>query len=63
MDFLEGLPTDKLGVWAVVGWEGVIRDPETAARFHRLVGSWAVSAKNPILKAAAAAAKKVGGVR
>jgi hypothetical protein len=61
--FLEGLPTDKLGAWAVAGWEGVFRDPETAARFDRLVGSWAVSAKNPILKAVAAAAKKVGGLR
>lgn len=60
VDFLEGLPSDRLGPWAVKGWEGAIRDPEPVARLGQLVGSWAASAKNPLLKGAADAVRRIG---
>jgi hypothetical protein len=60
LDFLEGLPTEKLGPWAIAGWEGVVRDPDVRARLTALIASWAVSAKNPTLKTAAAASRRVG---
>lgn len=60
MDFLESLPADKLGPWAIKGWDGVIRDPEIQRRFNQLVERWAATAKNPMLKAAAEGATKLG---
>lgn len=53
LDFLESLPSDELGPWAVRGWESVIRDVSIKSRFNRLIETWAASAKNPVLKAAA----------
>lgn len=55
VDFLEALPRERLGAWAVSGWEGVLTDPAHAARFARLLNAWATAADtNLILKAAAA---------
>ncbi|HVX90766.1 MAG TPA: hypothetical protein VHC20_04015 [Candidatus Paceibacterota bacterium] len=56
--FLEGLPSEKLGPWPVRGWEGVITEPDTSARFERLLDTWAKSAKSQFLRSAAAAALK-----
>lgn len=56
--FLESLPRDRLGPWAVGGWEGTIKDADASARFDRLLEAWSASAKNPMLKGAAAAVLK-----
>lgn len=56
VEFLEGLPRDRLGSWPVSGWEGVIRDSAMADRFNQLLGTWATEAKGGFLKAAAASA-------
>jgi hypothetical protein len=64
LDFLESLPTDKLGPWVVKGWEGVIGDGAAKARFDELVTKWATTAKNPMLKIAASSVTRLGrGVR
>lgn len=57
MDFLEALPSNKCGPWAVSGWQGVIKDAECSTRLFRLLGEWAKSG-NAGLKAAAEAALK-----
>jgi len=58
LDFLEGLPRDRCGAWVASGWEGAIRDPETSARFDRLLEAWSQTTKNEILRAVAGAAFK-----
>lgn len=59
LDFLEGLPRDRLGAWPVQGWVGALKDPEVVARFDGLVDSWATSPKSAqILKTVASAAQK-----
>lgn len=58
MDFLEALPSNKCGPWAVSGWQGVIKDVECSTRLSRLLGEWAKVVHNPGLKAAAEAALK-----
>lgn len=67
LDFLESLPTDKLGPWAVKGWEGVIQETEAKARLDRLFASWSALDNNGMLKAAASSVtqlnRRVGGVR
>jgi len=40
LDFLEGLPSQRLGPWACAGWEGVIRDPEQNRRYDNLLEVW-----------------------
>ncbi len=40
LDFLEGLPIQRLGAWACAGWEGVIRDPEQNRRYDSLLNVW-----------------------
>lgn len=59
LDFLEGLPKDKLGPWAVKGWEGVIVDKEHKDKFNELISSWAKTS-NSLLKAAAGGVLKMG---
>lgn len=64
MDFLEALPSGKCGPWVVSGWQGVIKDAESAARLTKLLGDWSKVTNNPGLKASAEAAlKDVKGVR
>ncbi len=53
LDFLESLPIERLGPWVITGWESVIKDAETEARFKRLLQGWATQEKNKVLKAAA----------
>jgi hypothetical protein len=59
LDFLEALPSDRCGPWAVTGWQGVITDASATARLTALIEGWAASAGNPALKAAATAAQRV----
>lgn len=58
-DFLEALPSDRCGAWAVAGWEGVLRDSEISSRFDGLVHTWSTSARNKFLRAAAGGALRV----
>jgi len=53
MDFLEALPSSKCGPWAVNGWQGAIRDPESTARLTKLLGDWSKATDNSRLKASA----------
>lgn len=52
VDFLETLPSDRLGPWVCRGWEGVLKEPEEVQRFDRLLGIWAAEG-GKTLKAAA----------
>jgi hypothetical protein len=58
LDFLEELPPDRLGPWAVSGWQSIIRDSGGITRLSSLLKSWATSS-NPLLKASALNAIKV----
>ncbi|MBV9877723.1 MAG: NTPase KAP [Verrucomicrobia bacterium] len=40
LDFLEGLPRDRVGPWVCAGWEGVITEPGMIQRFERLLELW-----------------------
>ena len=60
VDFLEGLSTERLGAWAIGGWGGAIRDADAKIRLDTLISTWAASGKNPVLKAAASATRRVG---
>lgn len=62
LDFLEVLPKDKTGAWAVKGWEGVIVDQTQKERFAKLISTWATSGST-VLKAAANSVQKMGGAR
>ena len=54
LDLLEALPRDRVGPWAVSGWEGVITDSALVSRFDRLLEAWSTGAStNAFLKAAA----------
>lgn len=59
LDLLEGLPANRLGPWAVKGWENVITDEQAKGRLKRLFETWASTADNPMLKAAAASVKRL----
>jgi hypothetical protein len=55
LDFLEGLPRNRLGPWACSGWEGVIKDSEHNNRYDQLLELWKKDG-SPFLKTAADAA-------
>ncbi len=40
LDFLEGLPRNRLGPWACSGWEGVIKDADHNRRYDQLLELW-----------------------
>lgn len=40
LDFLEGLPRDRVGPWVCSGWEGVLKDADATQRFDRLLQAW-----------------------
>jgi hypothetical protein len=40
LDFLEGLPRQRLGPWACSGWEGVIKDADHNHRYDQLLELW-----------------------
>jgi len=56
LDFLEGLPAERLGFWVVSGWTDAIKDTEMVERFQKLVQQWATV---PKLKAAATSTLKI----
>ncbi len=58
VSFLEGLPIDKLGIWAVVGWDGVIVG-SPREKYNKLLSLWASNGSNKILKTAAANILKI----
>lgn len=62
LDLLEALPADRCGPWPASGWEGVIKVPESMARFERLLQTWSTS-KNSFLKTTATAALRTRGNR
>jgi hypothetical protein len=53
LDFLEGLPSQRLGPWACAGWEGVIKDAEQNRRYDNLLEVWKTDGA-AVLKATAA---------
>jgi predicted KAP-like P-loop ATPase len=59
VDLLESLPADEVGAWAVQGWGSVITNAEPATRLAQLIGSWATSSQNSVLKTAATAAQRL----
>jgi hypothetical protein len=59
LDFLETLPSDRCGPWAVTGWQGAITDASAKTRLTALIEGWAASTANPALKVAATAAQRV----
>ena len=58
LDFLEALPKNKCGPWAVRGWQSVIKDTECDKRLNKLLNEWSKITNNPGLKAAAEAVLK-----
>jgi KAP family P-loop domain len=60
LDFLEQLPTDRLGAWVVKGWSESIKTADGRSRFDGLLERWKGS-KSQLLSAAAAAAAKAKG--
>jgi hypothetical protein len=40
LDFLESLPSQRLGPWVCSGWDGVIKDADANQRFDRLLDKW-----------------------
>jgi KAP family P-loop domain len=52
LSFLESLPVERLGPWAVTGWVGVIKSDEEKERLQKLLQRWSAS-KNSKLKPAA----------
>jgi hypothetical protein len=60
VDFLQALPTARLGPWVVSGWQGVIKGEGERSRFKELVEGWAAQSDNSMLSATAKAANKTG---
>jgi hypothetical protein len=52
LDFLDGLPRNRLGPWACSGWEGVIKDADHNRRYDQLLELWKKDGSQ-FLKAAA----------
>lgn len=59
VDFLESLPTKKIGVWAIAGWDQSIKTTVNKERLKDLLGKWSKSQDNKLLKEAAGAALKI----
>lgn len=59
VDFLEGLPAEKLGPWAVAGWDSVVSSVGPAARLMKLIDGWSKIGNNAFLKAAATGVKQL----
>jgi hypothetical protein len=59
LGFLQGLPVDSVGGWAVTSWGGVFVEPGVVSEFASLQQTWATSATSAGLKAAAVASSKL----
>lgn len=57
LDFLESLPTQRIGAWACAGWGSLIKDREQTQRYDKLLDLWKTSG-SPMLRATADAALK-----
>jgi predicted KAP-like P-loop ATPase len=55
LDFLGGLPVNRLGPWVCSGWEGVIKEAEVTGRFEVLLEGWSKDGSQ-FLKSAASVA-------
>lgn len=55
LDFLESLPVEHLGLWAVQGWNDVIKNSESMAQLERLLKKWGTNTTNKPLQVAAKA--------
>jgi len=53
LDFLESLPADRCGTWPAAGFDAVIKDAASAARYDKLLTRWQ-SSKSTGLKTTAA---------
>lgn len=60
LSFLETLPANRLGPWAIQGWGSVITGADSTTRFQKLQESWK-SSGSAMLKAAATAVIKTRG--
>jgi len=52
IDFIEALPRKQLGPWVCSGWEGVLKNQDSAQRFDQLLQTWSKEG-GPMLKVAA----------
>ena len=59
LDFLKDIPAEKAGAWAATSWSSCFVAPNLKSEFEAIRDSWSDSA-NPRLKAAVAAARKLG---
>lgn len=59
LGFLQGLPVDSVGGWAVTSWGGAFVEPGIVSEFAGLQQTWATSATSAGLKAAAVASSKM----
>ena len=57
IDFLDSLPTDRLGPWVCGGWEGTFSDAQFETRFDALLKKWAERG-GALLKATAKTVRK-----
>jgi hypothetical protein len=59
VDLLERLPVAQLGPWAVGGWSDAITSEGAKTRLSALLGKWAQTSENAMLKAAAEKTAKI----
>ena len=63
LDFLEMLPSAKLGAWVCGGWEGVVTDPNSTKRLEQLLQAWARSGSAALKATAQAVLRTRPGTR
>jgi len=63
LDLLEALPADRCGPWPVSGWEGVIKDLDSVARFEKLLLGWTRSGSAFLKQTASASLRMRKGGR
>ena len=64
LDFLDALPGDRVGPWAVAGWAGIVTETAHLTRLNQIFERWAAdSSTNVLLKAAASNVQRTRGAR